>query len=114
MPFSRSGEEHLKTGFSTNTTARALVRASVLAKDPQASPDTVCCALFLRLYGDKYRPKEDGALRQVAGKLVKYKDQTYRRTELVRAMIYTLGYFSRPETSPQPPDAPGQGAQEPE
>ena len=60
------------------------------------------------------RPKEDAALRQAAGKLLKYKDQTYRRTELVRAMIYTLGYFSRPETSPQPPDASGQGAQEPE
>ena len=49
-------------------------------------------------------PKERCALRQAAQKLLLYKDQTYRRTELVRAMIYTLGYFSKsedkPETSP--------------
>ena len=51
------------------------------------------------------RPKEDAALRQAAAKLLKYKDQTYRRTELVRAMIYTLAYFSKPETNPQSPDA---------
>jgi hypothetical protein len=51
------------------------------------------------------RPKEDAALRQAAAKLLKYKDQTYRRTELVRAMIYTLAYFSKPEVNPQSPDA---------
>lgn len=46
-------------------------------------------------------PKERSALRQAAEKLLAYKDQTYRRTELVRAMIYTLTYFSKPEEKPE-------------
>ena len=46
-------------------------------------------------------PSERLALRQAAQKLLLYKDQTYRRTELVRAMIYTLGYFSKPEDKPE-------------
>ncbi len=50
------------------------------------------------------QPKEQAALRRTAEKLLQYKDQTYRRTEVVRAMIYTLAYFSKPETSPQTPD----------
>jgi HD domain len=49
------------------------------------------------------QPKEEAALRETASKLLRYKDQTYRRTELVRAMIYTLAYFSRPEEKPQAP-----------
>jgi hypothetical protein len=54
----------------------------------------------------RYRPaenrdKEERALRLVAKKLLVYRDQTYRRTELARAMIYTLAYFSRPEQAPQ-------------
>lgn len=51
------------------------------------------------------QPKEEAALRNAARKLWRYKDQTYRRTEVVRAMIYTLAYFSRPETNPQTPSA---------
>lgn len=49
------------------------------------------------------RPSKETALRQAAQKLFGYKDQTYRRTELVRAMIYTLGYFSKPEDKPEVP-----------
>lgn len=37
----RSGEERLKMGCSMHATAQALVRASVLEKDPQASPATL-------------------------------------------------------------------------
>ncbi len=57
-------------------------------------------------------PKERSALRQAAQKLLLYKDQTYRRTELVRAMIYTLGYFSKPEEKPEasPADNPPAGS----
>jgi hypothetical protein len=58
----------------------------------------------------RYRPaesaaRERAALRLVAEKLAGYRDQTYRRTEMVRAMIYTLAYFSRPEPKPQIADA---------
>lgn len=53
------------------------------------------------------QPKEHAALRQTAEKLLKYKDQTYRRTELVRAMIYTLAYFSKQEIAPQASDEDG-------
>ena len=54
MLLARSGEERLKMGASMNATARALIRASVLAKDPQASPATLRRALFLRLYGHEF------------------------------------------------------------
>ena len=40
--------------------------------------------------------QEKAALRLAAEKLLRYRNQTYRRTEVVRAMIYTLAYFSRP------------------
>jgi hypothetical protein len=57
----------------------------------------------------RYRPvenreREERALRLAAEKMLVYRDQTYRRTELVRAMIYTLAYFSRPEPRPQAAD----------
>lgn len=51
MLLERSGEERLKMGCSMHATAQALVRASVLEKDPQASPATLRRALFLRFYG---------------------------------------------------------------
>ncbi|MFQ5829866.1 MAG: hypothetical protein ACE5JD_12020 [Candidatus Methylomirabilia bacterium] len=50
----RSGEERLKMGCSMHATAVALVRASVLAKAPAASPATVRRALFLRFYGREF------------------------------------------------------------
>jgi len=43
-------------------------------------------------------------LRNAAHKLLRYKDQTYRRAEVVRAMIYTFAYFSKQETNPQTPE----------
>lgn len=49
--------------------------------------------------------REVVALRSAARKILKYKDQTYRRTELVRTMIYTLAYFSRPDSPPTPAPA---------
>jgi len=45
----RSGEERLKMGSSMHATALALVRASVLERDPQASPGAVRRAVFLRV-----------------------------------------------------------------
>lgn len=54
MLLSRSGEERLKMGSSMNATARALIRGSVLARDPQASPGTVRRELFLRFYGHEF------------------------------------------------------------
>ncbi len=50
----RSPEERLKMGCSMGATARALVRASVLAQDPHASPAAVRCAVFLRFYGQEF------------------------------------------------------------
>lgn len=52
----RSGEERLRMGCSMHATAQALVRASVLEKDPQASPITLRRALFLRFYGHEFDP----------------------------------------------------------
>lgn len=50
----RSGEERLKMGCSMHATAQALVRASILEKDPHASPATLRQALFLRFYGHDF------------------------------------------------------------
>jgi hypothetical protein len=50
----RSGEERLKMGFSMCATARALVRASVLAKNPLATPAAIRRELFLRFYGQEF------------------------------------------------------------
>src|SRR5205814_2200264 len=54
----RSPEDRLKMGCSMSATARALVRASVLAQDPQASPAALRRALFLRFYGAEFEPAE--------------------------------------------------------
>ena len=54
MLLRRSGEERLKMGCSMHATAQALVKASVLQNDPQASPATLRRALFLRFYGHEF------------------------------------------------------------
>ena len=54
MLMERSGEERLKMGCSMHATAQALVRASVLEKDPLASPAALRQALFLRFYGHEF------------------------------------------------------------
>jgi Uncharacterised protein family (UPF0158) len=54
MLLERSSEERLKMGCSMGATARVLVRASVLARDPHASQAAVRRALFLRFYGHEF------------------------------------------------------------
>ncbi len=58
MLLARSPEDRLKMGCSMSATARALVRASVLAQDPQASPAALRRALFLRFYGHEFDAAE--------------------------------------------------------
>lgn len=57
MLLERSGEERLKMGCSMHATAQALVHASVMEKDPLASPATLRRALFLRFYGRDFDPE---------------------------------------------------------
>lgn len=54
MLLQRSGEERLKMGCSMHATAQTLIRASVLEKDPLASPAALRRALFLRFYGHEF------------------------------------------------------------
>lgn len=54
MLLKRSGAERLKMGCSMHATAQALVLASMLEKDPSASPATLRRALFLRFYGHEF------------------------------------------------------------
>ena len=54
MLMERSGEERLRMGCSMHATAQALVKPSVLEKDPLASPATMRRALFLRFYGHEF------------------------------------------------------------
>jgi Uncharacterised protein family (UPF0158) len=56
MLLARSGSERLKMGCSMGATARALIRASVLARDPDASPADLRRAIFLRFYGHEFAP----------------------------------------------------------
>lgn len=58
MLLARSPEERLKMGCSMSATARALVRASVLAQDPHVSPAALRRALFLRFYGHEFEARE--------------------------------------------------------
>jgi hypothetical protein len=55
----RSGEERLKMGCSMHAAARRLVLASILEREPDASPATRRRWLFLRLCGHEF----DGAAR---------------------------------------------------
>jgi hypothetical protein len=56
----RSGEERLKMGCSMHAAARRLVLASVLDREPDASPAARRRALFERFYGHEF----DGAARE--------------------------------------------------
>ena len=58
MLLARSPEERLKMGCSMGATTRSLLRASVLAQDPHASPAAVRRALFLRFYGHEFDASE--------------------------------------------------------
>jgi hypothetical protein len=51
----RPGVERLKMGCSMFATARALVLASILEREPSASPARVRRALFLRFYAPDFR-----------------------------------------------------------
>ena len=54
MLMARSGERRLEMGDSMYATARALVIASILERDPSASPSALRQALFLRFYGHEF------------------------------------------------------------
>ena len=54
MLIQRNGEERLKMGSSLHAAAQALVRASVLEKDPTVLPAALRRALFLRFYGHEF------------------------------------------------------------
>jgi hypothetical protein len=47
----RPGVDRLRMGFSMYSTARAFVVASLLETEPQASPERIRQAIFLRFYG---------------------------------------------------------------
>ena len=50
----RSGEERMLIGDSMYAAARALVRASILAATPHASPAQSRQQIFLRFYGHEF------------------------------------------------------------
>jgi len=54
MVLARSGEERLKMGCSMHQFAQMVVRASVLAATPHATPVELRRALFLRFYGQEF------------------------------------------------------------
>lgn len=56
MLLARSGEERLRMAGSMYATARALVIASILEKEPTATPARLREAVFLRFYGHEFDP----------------------------------------------------------
>ena len=54
MLMQRSGEERLTMGCAMRETVRALVEASILEQDPQATPEAVRKGLFVRFYGHEF------------------------------------------------------------
>ncbi len=50
MLMARSGEDRLKMGCSMHTSAKAMVRASILTANPTATQSEIRKALFLRFY----------------------------------------------------------------
>ena len=56
MLLARTGAERLKMGCEMHQCAQMLVRASVLAKHPQATPADLRRALLLRFYGQDFSP----------------------------------------------------------
>ncbi len=53
-------------GCSMHATARALVRASVLEVNPQASPAALRRALFLRFYGHEFGAETRGKILRIS------------------------------------------------
>jgi hypothetical protein len=54
MLMQQSGEERLTMGCAMRETARALVEASILEQDPQATSEAVRKGIFLRFYGHEF------------------------------------------------------------
>ena len=54
MLMQRSGDERLRMGCAMRETAHALVEASILEQNPQATPEVVRKGLFLRFYGHEF------------------------------------------------------------
>lgn len=54
MLMQRSGEERLAIGCAMRETARALVEASILKQNPEATPEAIRKGLFLRFYGHEF------------------------------------------------------------
>ncbi len=54
MLLARSGEERLRMAGSMYATARVLVIASILEKEPAATPARLRQALFERFYGHEF------------------------------------------------------------
>lgn len=57
MLMERSGEQRLKMGCSMHATSRALVKASILAKNPGVLPVGLKQSLFLHFYGNEFSPR---------------------------------------------------------
>ncbi len=58
MLLERSAGERLKMGCSMHASSQALVKDSVLRKQPNASPAVLKRTLFLRFYGNDFGPGE--------------------------------------------------------
>ncbi len=67
MLLARPGEDRLRMGFSMYSTARALVVASILAREPGASPARIREAIFLRFYGQDF---DDARRRTIVARLM--------------------------------------------
>lgn len=76
MLLARSGEDRLRMGLSMYSTARAFVVASLLEREPQASPERIREAVFLRFYG---RDFDDATREKILARLAGERPTRRRR-----------------------------------
>lgn len=58
MIMQKTPEERLIMGFSMYATAKEIVMSSILAKDPDASPEKIAREVFLRFYKNDFSESE--------------------------------------------------------
>lgn len=87
MLLKRSGAERLKMGCSMHATARALAKAALLQRHPDAGPAELKRLLFLHFYGAEYEPDQRKRIAAALSKSAKRGGATRTRPASANAQV---------------------------
>jgi hypothetical protein len=87
MLLKRSGAERLKMGCSMHATARALAKAALLQKHPDAGPAELKRLLFLHFYGAEFEPEQRKRIAAALSKSAKRAEATRTRAASADAQV---------------------------